>query len=467
MAKKDFIAEAVHITSIAEKSRGVGRDAEGRVFFVEGAVPGDVADVQVISKKKGFFQGFIHNLRNPSPQRIQPFCQHFDQCGGCSWQHLDYTGQLQQKQLMAENALLRIGKLEVGEFLPILGASKPVYYRNKLEFSFCNRRWLTKAEIAQGGSNLEDVLGFHQSGAFDKAIDIQHCWLQPEPSNIIRLAAKRIAIAQKLNFWDARDNQGFVRNLMLRITTLGQVMAVWSFGESAPDKIKKYLDAVLEEFPQIHSVYYCINQKVNDYMFDLDMILYHGVPAIEEQLGHVRFRIGPKSFFQTNSHQAAALFDTVAEFAQLQGHENVYDLYTGIGSIALYLAHQCRQVVGIEEIAAAIDDARANAALNQIDNCVFYAGDVKDILTEDFANCHGKPDVLITDPPRAGMHPKVVHILLQLAAPRIVYVSCNPATQARDLQLLSARYQVLRSRPVDMFPHTHHVENVVLLQLKP
>ncbi len=464
MSKKDFIANDIHITGIAEKGRGVGRDAEGRVFFVDDAVPGDVVDVQVVSKKKGFFQGFVHAMRSRSPQRVEPFCEHFDLCGGCSWQHLDYAGQLQQKQLMVENALLRIGKIEVEDFQPILGADPNIYYRNKLEFSFSNRRWLTKPEIESGMSNMEDVLGFHKSGAFDKAIDIRHCWLQPNPSNAIRLAAKRIAVQQGLSFWDTRDNQGFMRNLMLRVTTLGQVMAVVSFGEERKKQIEAYLNALLKEFPQINSLYYCINRKVNDFMFDLDMELYHGAPAIEERLGHVRFRIGPKSFFQTNSRQALALFDTAAEFAGLQGHENVYDLYTGIGSIALYVAKRCRHVVGIEEIAAAIDDAGENAALNGIDNCTFYAGDVKDMLTPEFAARHGKPDVLITDPPRAGMHPKVVDILLELAPPRMVYVSCNAATQARDLQLLSSRYRVLKSRPVDMFPHTHHVENVALLE---
>lgn len=466
MAKrKPQIVEEVHITGIADKGRGVGRDAEGRVFFVEDVVPGDVVDVLAYTKKKGYFLGVIEQMRSYSPHRVTPFCEHFDLCGGCSWQHLDYAAQLEHKQRTVEDALLRIGKLEVEDFQPILGADPTTYYRNKLEFSFSNRRWLTKEEVDTDVSNMEDVLGFHKSGAFDKAIDIQHCWLQPDPSNAIRLAAKRLAIEQKLSFWDARDNKGFLRNLMLRITTLGEVMVLFSFSDNKPKVITKYLDALLLEFPIITSAYYCINQKVNDYMFDLDMILYRGAPAVEEQLGHVRFRIGPKSFFQTNSRQGEALFRTAAEFAGLSGSENVYDLYTGIGSIGLFVAQHSRQVVGIEEIAAAIDDARENAALNGISNCTFYAGDVKDMLTPEFAALHGRPDVLITDPPRAGMHPKVVDILLELAAPRIVYVSCNPATQARDLQLLSAKYRVVKVRPVDMFPHTHHIESVALLEL--
>ena len=466
MSRNSFTSEGIHINGIAEKGRGVGRDAQGRVYFVDGAVPGDVVDVRVIRKKKGYYEGYIEAFQSQSADRVEPFCNHFHLCGGCSWQHLDYGAQLEQKQLLVENALLRIGKLEVEQFDRIAGADPNTFYRNKLEFSFSNRRWLTREEIDTGVSAMENVLGFHKSGAFDKAIPIEKCWLQPEPSNALRLAALRIARHQGLSFWDARDNQGFLRNLMLRVATTGQTMVVLSVGEDDLKKISTFLDALITEFPQIQSVFYCVNHKVNDFMFDLDMVLYAGTPTIEEQLGHVRFRIGPKSFFQTNTRQAKVLFDTVKEFAGLKGDENVYDLYTGIGSIALYMAKQCRQVVGIEEIAAAIEDARENAALNGIENCTFYAGDVKDMLSPDFAQKHGRPDVLITDPPRAGMHPKAVEFLLQLAAPRIVYVSCNPATQARDMQLLSSLYSIRRSRPVDMFPHTHHVENVALLEIK-
>ena len=466
MSKNSFTAEEIHINGIAEKGRGVGRDSQGRVYFVDGAVPGDVVDVRVIRKKKGYFEGYIDAFQSQSVHRVEPFCAHFHLCGGCSWQHLDYNAQLEQKQLLVENALLRIGKLEVEQFDRIAGATPNTFYRNKLEFSFSNRRWLTREEIDTGVSAMEDVLGFHKSGAFDKAIPIEKCWLQPDPSNALRLAALRIARHQGLSFWDARDNQGFLRNLMVRVATTGQTMIVLSVGEDNPKKVSTFLDDLMREFPKLQSVYYCVNHKVNDFMFDLEMVLYAGMPTIEEQLGHVRFRIGPKSFFQTNTRQAKVLFDTTAEFAGLRGDENVYDLYTGIGSIALYMAKQCRQVVGIEEIAAAIEDARENAALNEIKNCTFYAGDVKDMLTPEFAQKHGRPDVLITDPPRAGMHPKVVEFLLQLAAPRIVYVSCNPATQARDMQLLSSLYSITRSRPVDMFPHTHHVENVALLEIK-
>lgn len=466
MATKQFIAEQVSITGIAEKGRGVGRDPDGRVFFVENTVPGDIVNVLTLRKKKGFFEGVVKDFVSHSPQRIQPFCDHFQVCGGCSWQHLDYNGQLAHKQLLVENALLRIGKLDILEFQPILGANPNTYYRNKLEFSFSNRRWLTKEEIDSEVSNEEDVLGFHKAGAFDKAIDIQHCWLQPEPSNQIRITAKQLAVQHGLSFWDARNNTGFMRNLMLRISSIGQVMVLFSFSNNNPKKIQPFLNDFLKAFPNTNTLYYCINTKVNDYLYDLDMILYHGKPTIEEQLGHVRFQIGPKSFFQTNSIQAKALFDVVSDYAGLSGQENVYDLYTGIGSIALYLARKARHIVGIEEIAAAIDDANTNARLNSISNCTFYAGDVKDMLTTAFAEQHGKPDVLITDPPRAGMHPKVVQMLLDLEAPRLVYVSCNPATQARDLQLLSAKYTLSQVRPVDMFPHTHHVESVARLDLK-
>jgi 23S rRNA (uracil1939-C5)-methyltransferase len=466
MATKQFIADQVSITGIAEKGRGVGRDPEGRVFFVENTVPGDLVKVFTIRKKKGFFEGVVQEFISPSPQRIQPFCEHFQVCGGCSWQHLDYSGQLTHKQQLVEDALLRIGKLDILDFQPILGANPNVYYRNKLEFSFSNRRWLTKEEIDSEVSNEEDVLGFHKSGAFDKAIDIHHCWLQPDPSNQIRITAKQLAIQHGLSFWDARNNTGFMRNLMLRISSLGEIMVLFSFAQDKPKKIQPFLNDFLQAFPNTNALFYCINTKVNDYLYDLDMILYQGKPTITEQLGHVRFQIGPKSFFQTNSNQAQALFDLVADYAGLSGQENVYDLYTGIGSIALYLARKARHIVGIEEIAAAIHDANTNAQLNKIHNCTFYAGDVKDILTPAFAEQHGKPDVLITDPPRAGMHPKVVQMLLELEAPRLVYVSCNPATQARDLQLLSEKYTLSMARPVDMFPHTHHVESVARLDLK-
>lgn len=456
----------VEITGIADKGKSVGRDSEGRVIFVEGAVPGDVVDVLVYKKKKGFMIGAPQEYHRYSDDRVTPFCQHFEHCGGCKWQHFAYEAQARHKQLTVENALRRIGKVDVGEFRPILACDRNTYYRNKLEFSFSSKRWLTREEIESGVSNEADVLGFHPPGAFDKVIDIEQCWLQEDPSNGIRNGVRDIAHAQGLPFFDIRKNKGFLRTLMIRTTTLGETLVVLAFYRDEQERIRPFLDEVLRRFPQITTLFYCINPKQNDSMQDLEMQCYHGNGYVEEKLREVHFKIGPKSFFQTNTRQAEVLYDVVVDFANLQGHENVYDLYTGIGSIALYIAGQCGQVVGIEEVEAAIEDARENAGLNLIDNAAFYVGDVKDILTEDFARRHGKPDLLITDPPRAGMHPKVVELLLQLLPPRMVYVSCNPATQARDLQLLSPRYRVLKSQPVDMFPHTHHVENVVLLELK-
>jgi 23S rRNA (uracil1939-C5)-methyltransferase len=387
-------------------------------------------------------------------------------CGGCKYQNLNYDTQLRYKQAEVENALRRIGKVEIGEMLPILPSLETEFYRNKLEYAFSNKRWLEKREMEQGFDNVDDSVGFHIAGAFDKVLDIYFCHLQGGISNDIRNFLRDECKRMKLTFYDMRLHVGFIRNIMIRNTTLGHTMLVMSFGYEDVEKRKALMDAVIAQFPQITTLYYCINPKVNDFLLDLDMILYHGMPQMEEMLGEVRFKIGPKSFFQTNPMQAARLFDVVADFAELKGTENVYDLYTGLGSIALYLAHRCKQVVGVEEVVSAIADAKENAAQNGIKNAIFYAGDVKNIVTPAFAEKHGAPDLVITDPPRAGMHEKLVETLLHLAAPRIVYVSCNPATQARDLQLLSDKYRVVKVRPVDMFPHTHHIENVALLELK-
>ena len=464
MARKKKVLPRVEITGIADKGKSVGRDGEGQVVFVEGVAPGDVVDVLVLRKKKGFMQGVPRQFHHYSEDRVAPFCEHYEFCGGCKWQHLSYAAQARHKQLVVENALLRIGKVEVEDFQPILAAEEATYYRNKMEFSFGNRRWLTAREMERGETNHQHVLGFHPPGAFDKVVDIHHCWLQGGLSNAIRNAVREIALSHGLPFFDARTHQGLLRTLMIRTTSLGQTMVMVSFYRNQEKEIRLLLDALLARFPEITTLCYCINPKANDSVYDLEMITYHGPGYVEETLRHVRFRIGPKSFFQTNTRQAERLYDLVVDFAGLTGTENVYDLYTGIGSIALYAAKDCGHVVGIEEVEAAIDDARANAALNGIDNTTFYAGDVKDILTPEFAVRHGRPDLLITDPPRAGMHPKVVEMLRQLAAPRLVYVSCNPATQARDLQLLSDLYRVRKARPVDMFPHTHHVENVVVME---
>jgi len=465
--KKNFIVPKVTFTGIADKGKSVGRDEEGRVIFAENTAPGDVADILVTRKKKGFLMGKAQTYHQLSEDRVQPFCQHYGPCGGCKWQHLSYDAQLKHKEKVVRDAMQRIARVEIGDFQPILGAPETTFYRNKLEFSFSNKRWLAPEELNTEVSNKQDVLGFHPQGAFDKIIDIEKCWLQPDPSNAIRNGIRDLARKQALSFWDARANEGFLRNMMLRITTLDQTLLLIAFSTDEQNARERFLDAILEQHPQITSLYYCINTKVNDFMMDLPMHLYYGPGRVEEKLGTVRFRIGPKSFFQTNTRQGQQLYDVVTEFAELTGQENVYDLYTGLGSIALYLAGNCKNIVGIEEIEAAIEDARINAEQNDIRNASFYAGDVKDILTKDFAAAHGAPDLLVTDPPRAGMHPKVVDMLLELEPPRLVYVSCNPATQARDLQLLSSKYRVERMRPVDMFPHTHHIENVALLKRIP
>ena len=465
--RKRFPARIDQVTfsGIADKGFCVGRDPEGKVVFAEQAAPGDVADVAIFKKRKGVLWGRPIHFHQRSTDRVDPFCNHFGVCGGCKWQHLSYEAQLREKEKVVRDAFDRIAKVPIEEFLPILGAPSDRFYRNKLEFGCANRRWLTEEEVKDESiSNKEDVIGFHRPGAYDKIIQIDECFLQPEPSNALRNGIRALAIEQGMPFYDMREQHGLLRQLMVRTSLQGDVMLIIAFYQDEPDVIRPFLDAILERFPQVTSLFYTINGKVNEYLMDLDMVNYHGPGYIEEKLGEITYRIGPKSFFQTNPAQAKRLYDVAAEFADLQGHENVYDLYTGIGSIALYVANHCRQVVGIEEIAAAIEDAKANAALNGIENTRFYAGDVRNILSDEFAQEHGRPDVLITDPPRAGMHPKVVEMLLQLGTPRLVYVSCNPATQARDLQLLSEQYDVKKMRPVDMFPHTSHVENVALLE---
>jgi 23S rRNA (uracil1939-C5)-methyltransferase len=464
MKRKPRIARNVTFTDIADKGRAIGRSEEGKAIFAEGVIPGDVADVLLTKNKDGYAEGRAIEIHKRSDMRVEPFCAHFEVCGGCKWQEMDYPTQLVYKQRLVENALTRIGKVDVGAYLPILGAANPTHYRNKMEFAFSIKRWLTTDEIASGETMVRPGLGFHKSGAFDKVIDIQNCHLQAEPSNAIRNAIRRIALEQGLAFWDPRAQTGYIRQVMFRLCSTGQLMIVFSFTRPDTELMHPLFDALLAEFPQITTMIYCINDKMNDFMFDLDMYTYSGPGYVEELLGGLRFKIGPKSFFQTNTAQGKELYDVAADFARLTGNETVYDLYTGTGSIALYVAKNCKHVVGIEEIPEAIVDAQSNMLLNGITNATFYAGDVKDVLNPEFVAKHGAPDVVITDPPRAGMHPKAVQFLLDLAAPRIVYVSCNPATQARDIQVLAAKYRVVRSRAVDMFPHTHHVENVVELE---
>lgn len=460
--------ENVSITGLADKGFCVGKTPDGQVIFVEKVVPGDVVDVRPFRKKKKVLFAAPLEWHERSADRVEPFCEHFGVCGGCKWQNFSYAGQLREKERIVREALARIGKVEVGEWEPILGSEETSFYRNKLEFGVANRRWLTAEEVGnEEVTNEMDVIGFHKAGAYDKLIDIQKCHLQHGPSNELRNGIRALAMRMELSFFDMRERTGLFRQFMIRTTTTGQCMLVLAFFENDQDRIKPFLDAIMMEFGEhLTSLYYCINGKINEYMMDLEMHLHAGTTTIKETLGHVSFHIGPKSFFQTNTRQGKRLYDITAEYAGLTGKENVYDLYTGIGSIGQYVAKDAATVVGIEEIAAAIEDAKINAEMNGITNCSWYAGQVRNILTEDFAATHGKPDVLITDPPRAGMHPKVVEMLLELAAPVIVYVSCNPATQARDLAVLSEKYEVVKARAVDMFPQTSHCESVVRLELR-
>ncbi len=464
--KRLRILENVEITGIADKGKAVGRHG-GKVVFVAGAVPGDLADVVVLRKKKGALQGEVEEMLRPSKDRVEPVCEHFGVCGGCKWQNLKYEAQLHHKRLRVEDVFTRIAKIPFPEIPPVIGAASSEYYRNKMEFSFSNKRWITNEEVeAKTVFEHRNALGFHRPRAFDKIVDVQHCHLQPDPSNAIRNTVRAFALNNDYTFFDIKEQKGLLRQLFVRTASTGEVMVIISFFYDDEEKRVALLDFIKERFPQITSLMYFINDKKNDSIFDLTPHHYAGNDFIYEELGHVKFKVGPKSFFQTNTAQAINLYNVIVDFADLKGTENVYDLYTGLGSIACYIADKCKKVVGIEEIEAAVKDAHENALLNKLDNVTFYAGDVKDMLDMSFVAKHDKPDLIITDPPRAGMHQTVIQTLLELAAPRIVYVSCNPATQARDLQLLDEDYKIVKIQPVDMFPHTHHIENVVLLEKK-
>ena len=461
-SKLDIILENLTIESVAAEGKAIAHTPEGQVVFVGFAVPGDVVDVRLVRKKKAWLEGTIIRIVKPSPQRQEPFCSHFGVCGGCRWQPLPYEIQLAAKQRQVYDQLTRIGHLEVPEFSPILGSDKTVRYRNKLEFSASDKRWLSRAEIDAGIAG-EPGLGFHVGKFFDKVLDIECCYLQPEPTNGIRLFIKRWCLDHGVSFYNIRENHGQLRNMFVRTTDAGAVMLIVCFGEDFPQR-EALLDAVADAFPQISSLYYVINGKKNDTIGDLPCILYRGDEAIYETMEGLRFKIGPKSFYQTNTGQAYKLYKVAREYAGLTGTETVYDLYTGTGTIAQFVSGRAARVIGIEYVPEAIEDARVNAAGNGITNCEFFAGDMKDILTADFIAEHGRPDVIIVDPPRAGMHPDVVRTILEAAPERIVYVSCNPATQARDMEMLSGSYEITAVQPVDMFPHTFHVENVCRLE---
>ncbi|MFD1469583.1 23S rRNA (uracil(1939)-C(5))-methyltransferase RlmD [Hymenobacter caeli] len=440
---------------------------ENLVIFVSQVAPGDVVDLRVTKAKKNFLEAVPTKFHQYSELRVEPFCQHFGTCGGCKWQHLGYDAQLRYKQQQVEDQLTRIGKVELPEIAQILPSPARTYYRNKLEFTFSDNGWLTTEQINDDSRTYNrEVVGFHTPARFDKIIDVEHCWLQPEPSNEIRLFIRAYAHEHGLAFNNLVRQTGLLRNLIVRTAqSTGETMVILQCYR-ADDAIEPLLDAVLAKFPAITSLNYVLNDKGNETFHDLAVVCYRGKPYIEEDMEGLRFRIGPKSFYQTNSAGAHQLYKVARDFADLQGNELVYDLYTGAGTIASFVAKRARKVIGVEYVEQAVADAHVNAEINGITNTEFYAGDMKDILTAAFTETHGRPDLIITDPPRAGMHPDVVQRLLELRTPRIVYISCNPGTQARDLELLDPAYRVTRVQPVDMFPHTHHVENVVLLELR-
>lgn len=466
--KKELpLLEKVTITDVAAEGKAVAKVNE-LVIFVPYVVPGDVVDLQVKRKKNHYAEAVAVKFHEKSPLRTEPFCSHFGVCGGCKWQCLSYEEQLKYKQKQVFDNLTRIGKVELPEFRPILGSEKTRFYRNKLEFTFSNKRWLTEEEVKQDVKyDQMNAVGFHIPGAFDKVLAIDKCWLQDDISNQIRNAVRDYAYAHDFPFFDLRTQEGLLRNIMIRTSSTGELMVVLQCkvtDDEGRRKMEEILQFMADSFPQITSLMYVINNKCNDTIGDLDVEVFKGNDHIFEEMEGLRFKVGPKSFYQTNSEQAYNLYKVAREFAGLTGNELVYDLYTGTGTIANFVARQARKVVGIEYVPEAIKDAKVNSALNGIDNTLFYAGDMKDILTNDFIAEHGRPDVIITDPPRAGMHNDVIDVILAAEPKRIVYVSCNPATQARDLQLLDGKYKVTAVQPVDMFPHTHHVENVVQLE---
>jgi len=459
--------EGVEIIDIGAEGKAIAR-VDGVVVFTTGVIPGDIVDLQVTKKREKYQEARVVRIQTDSPDRIPAFCEHFDICGGCKWQYLQYDKQLYYKQKQVYDQLKRIGKVAEPVVMPIKGSADSTFYRNKLEFTFSNRRWLTNDEVRSGDEFGDmDVLGFHVQGMFDKVLNVNKCWLQPDPSNEIRNAVKDYATKNKLAFYDLRNKEGFLRNLIIRTTTIGELMVIVNFFSEDIEKREDLLNFLYTKFPQITSLLYVINQKGNDTITDQEVIIFKGRDYIIEEMEGLRFIIGPKSFYQTNSLQAFELYKVARDFAELTGKEIVYDLYTGTGTIACFIASKAAKVIGIEYVPEAIADAKVNARNNQIANTSFFAGDMKDILTKEFIEVQGHPDVIITDPPRAGMHEEVIAVLLFAAPERIVYVSCNPATQARDIALLSGSYQVTKVQPVDMFPHTHHVENVVLLEKLP
>lgn len=469
--KPNPILENISFFDITHDGKAVGKHEE-MIVFAEHAVPGDIADIQVYKKKKSFYEGKAITFHQQSTLREKPFCSHFGICGGCKWQHLAYKAQLDFKHKQVSDSLERLAKIDSQTIVPILAAEDTRYYRNKLEFTFSNKRWLDRADMGNGLEQQDmDALGFHVPGRFDKIVSVDTCYLQDDLSNKIRNYVGAFVKKHQLAFYDLKAHTGFLRNLIIRNTTIGEWMVVMVFATENQENIRLVMEALQTEFPQINALLYIVNTKKNDTIFDQTIHIWKGRDHIFEEFTTskgktIRYKIGPKSFFQTNSKQAIALYKLTHDYAGLTGNELVYDLYTGAGTIANFVAGDARKVIGVEYVPEAIEDAKENAKINNIDNTLFFAGDMKDLLNDEFCQLHGKPDVVITDPPRAGMHADVVATLLRLAAPKIVYVSCNPATQARDIQLLADKYEVVKVQPVDMFPHTQHVENIALLVLK-
>ncbi len=463
--RKPFpLFEKVEIIDVAAEGKAIGK-VDDKIVFVPFVAPGDIVDVKITKKKKNYLEGKAVNFHKHSEKKIEAFCSHFKICGGCKWQHLSYKDQLINKQKQVEDNLIRIGKLELPEIPEILGSEKTQFYRNKLEYTFSNFKWLTdySKEIDFSERNM-DALGFHIPGMFDRIIDIEKCYLQGSVSNEIRNAVKKFAIENNYSFYDIRRNEGFLRNLIIRNTTTNDLMVILSVAQDDLHRIEMLLFFLSQKFPEITSLMYVINEKRNDTIFDLEVKTYKGESFIYEEMEGLKFKIGAKSFFQTNSEQAYKLYKIAREFANLKTNETAYDLYTGTGTIANFIAKNAKKVIGIESIPEAIEDAKVNSDINNIANTEFFAGDMLNVLNTQFVSQHGTPDVIITDPPRAGMHPKVVEQIIKILPERIVYISCNPATQARDLALMKDSYKITKVQPIDMFPHTHHVENVVLLE---
>ncbi len=458
------LIEGLEITTLAAEGKAMGRWND-QVVFVPMTVPGDVVDVQIRVKRRRFMEGFVVNYRKHSDRKIEPFCHHFGVCGGCKWQNLGYEEQLKFKTEQVRDQLTRIGKVELPEIRPCLGSAKTQFYRNKLEYTFADRRWMTYEEIADAGREItpEPALGFHIPNMFDKVLDIEKCWLQADPSNAIRLEIKRFCVEHGYEFYHAREHSGLMRNIVIRTASTGEIMLIVVFNSDDKERIEALMSHLHTTFPEITSLIYMVNTKWNDSLGDQEPILFAGKDHILEEMEGLKFKVGPKSFYQTNSEQAYELYKVARDFADLKPEETLYDLYTGTGTIANFCASRCHKVVGIEYVPEAIEDAKVNSAMNRIENTTFYAGDMKAVLNDDFVAKNGRPDVIILDPPRAGVDEPVIDVILRAAPERIVYVSCNPATQARDLALMDGLYRVEAVQPVDMFPHTHHVENVVKL----